>query len=277
MIAGLLLTLWVVSNHDCCAVGKAQRNAVGMACQDSKVEEESSPSIGGSEDSSSSICMFETDVLDLSPLADALSLPLLPQTKVVERDTVFSHVLTAVPYEFHNVVDYAIGIVAVDRGTNRKRKTKPKLSSMKPFYVDFLPPESSRLGRRATGESGKDLLLKAVAPGKGCPVDGATTVYDLTAGFGQDSLLIASDDAVKSVHMVERDPIVAALLEDALRRLRVLSRDCSDDTVRGRATKLAHCLHLIKGDGCVVAKELSKIDGNERPDIIYLDPMFPER
>ncbi|GAX23735.1 16S rRNA (guanine1516-N2)-methyltransferase [Fistulifera solaris] len=146
---------------------------------------------------------------------------------------------------------------------------------MNPFFVDLFPPVKSRLGKRASGESGRDLLIKAVGLPNRCMSD--VTIYDLTAGFGQDSLLMAKIGA-RQVYMVERNPIVACLLKDALRRLVLLSEaSCIRDSIRREAFDLANRLHLIHDDGLNVAKAVLTADIESRPEIIYLDPMFPER
>lgn len=83
---------------------------------------------------------------------------------------------------------------------------------------------------------------------------------DLTAGMGNDAFLLAA--AGFHVIMIEHDPVIAALLRDALRRGR------EDDALSGILSRM----NLLEGDS------LQKIEWIiESPDIIYLDPMFPER
>jgi 16S rRNA G966 N2-methylase RsmD len=213
-------------------------------------------------------------------LANKLSLPLVtPEIFEHGPSGLYTHALSILPYEFGNMLDYAVAIQSCESSqeksssSTRKRKAT---SMMKPFFVDFCPPPSSRLGKRTSGDSGPDLLTKAVAPRKGTDNNSGATVYDLTAGLGQDSLLIANAGA-KMVHMVERDPIVAALLEDALRRLRILSdSDDNDADTRRVATDLSSRLSLEIDDGRRVLESLLTA-GKELPDIVYLDPMFPVR
>jgi 16S rRNA (guanine1516-N2)-methyltransferase len=165
-------------------------------------------------------------------------------------------------------------------GSNRKQAARKKLShrfpaasTMKPFFIDLCPPIASALRKRTSGESGPDLLIKAVSPRKGFAEAGGAIVYDLTAGLGQDSLLIATSGA-KHVHMVERDPVVAALLEDALRRVNLLAATTNDDLALGVAGRLS----FGQGDGREVARDLfASADIDAFPDIVYLDPMFPAR
>lgn len=85
-------------------------------------------------------------------------------------------------------------------------------------------------------------------------------VVDATAGFGVDAAALAR--AGMHVTMIERDPLLAALLEDALARL----AGASDP----QGTELAGRLTLVRGDARAVLASLSP-----RPDAVYLDPMYP--
>ncbi len=85
-------------------------------------------------------------------------------------------------------------------------------------------------------------------------------VVDATAGLGEDSFLLAG--AGYNVVMYESDPVIAALLKDAMHRA-AGDPELSDVIQR---------MKLIEGDSI----EGMKINRN-KPDIIYLDPMFPER
>jgi len=74
----------------------------------------------------------------------------------------------------------------------------------KPFYIDFVEN-----AKRYEESPHLELVCKAV--GK-CNV-----VYDLTAGLGRDSLVLAMSG--RSVIMFERNKVLYTLLDDALRRL----------------------------------------------------------
>ncbi len=117
----------------------------------------------------------------------------------------------------------------------------------KPVAVDFsklvLRPYSPNLSRRQP-------LARAIGRR-------AQTVIDATAGFGRDAFLLAHMNYV--VIAIERSAVVYALLRDALRRAPDVDR------VTGRFT-------LVLGDARVVLPALSV-----RPDVIYLDPMFPPK
>lgn len=102
----------------------------------------------------------------------------------------------------------------------------------------------------------KELLVRAArVRGVEKPV-----AVDATAGLGEDSLLLAA--AGFSVVLYERDAVIAALLEDALAR-------ALDDS---RLVDVASRMTLVKGDS---AKLLASMDIS--PDVVFLDPMFPER
>ena len=86
------------------------------------------------------------------------------------------------------------------------------------------------------------------------------TAVDATAGLGEDSLLLAA--AGFEVTLCERDPVIAALLEDAL--LRAAANE--------RLAPIVARMHLAPGDALDV---LARLD--TAPDVVFLDPMFPER
>lgn len=82
----------------------------------------------------------------------------------------------------------------------------------------------------------------------------AQTVIDATAGLGGDAFLIARMGY--SVLAIERQPVIAALLEDGI--LRILEK--SD---------------RIKLEFCFADSRKTLFNLNESPDVIYLDPMYP--
>ena len=121
------------------------------------------------------------------------------------------------------------------------------------------------LPRLKQGRLQQELLVKA-ARAKGIEQPWA---IDATAGFGEDSLLLAA--AGFTVDLYEQDCVIAALLKDALDRAAddpalavAVSRmrlHAGEDSIAG----LRHTAELI-GQGELAA-----------PDVVYLDPMFPER
>lgn len=123
--------------------------------------------------------------------------------------------------------------------------TQPKL---KPLFINF--NSAKFIHRQRFGGGRGQLIARAV----GLKSKIAPHILDLTAGFGEDAYVLATLGC--TVTMVERNPIVAALLRDALTRL---PSPCN--------------LNLIEADSLVYLKQLST---DNYPDVIYLDPMFPE-
>ena len=103
---------------------------------------------------------------------------------------------------------------------------------------------------------GSELLVKAAKiNGNKNP-----SAVDATAGLGEDAFLLAA--AGFSVTMFERDPVIALLLADALRK----ARDTSE------LKEAAGRMELIPGDS-IEHMNSDKI----KADVVVLDPMFPER
>jgi 16S rRNA (guanine1516-N2)-methyltransferase len=88
----------------------------------------------------------------------------------------------------------------------------------------------------------------------------APTAVDATAGLGEDSLLLAA--AGFTVMLCERDAVIAALLADTIARAR-------EDA---RLAEVAARMTLVRGDA---VETLGSLDAS--PDVVFLDPMFPER
>ena len=120
-------------------------------------------------------------------------------------------------------------------------------------YGDF----TRMLPRLKQGVVQREMLVKA-AKLKGAPAQ--PLAVDATAGLGDDSLLLAA--AGFRVLMFERNPVIAALLADALRR--ASAHPVLSDTVAR--------MQLQEGDSIDALPHLE-----ERPDAVLLDPMFPAK
>ncbi len=125
-----------------------------------------------------------------------------------------------------------------------------------PFYIDFL---AGKL-RYRSDQAGLKREMLARALGKK-PKD-QPRIIDATAGLGRDSFILATLGF--EVTLIERSDIIFALLEDAWQRG---TKDSDMAPVMAR-------MHLVHADA---ATWLTQLKEDERPDIIYLDPMFPER
>jgi 16S rRNA (guanine1516-N2)-methyltransferase len=123
-----------------------------------------------------------------------------------------------------------------------------------PLKVDFTAGAVDHR-RKFGGGRGQD-IAKALGLHKGA----TPRVLDATAGLGRDAFTLASLGC--HVDMLERSPVVYALLVDGhARALQAVSE----------VSEIAHRMTVFFG---------SLLDGaipHEEVDVIYLDPMFPER
>ncbi|MDD7733957.1 MAG: class I SAM-dependent methyltransferase [Anaerovoracaceae bacterium] len=124
---------------------------------------------------------------------------------------------------------------------------------------------TSMLPRLKKNNLERELLVKASRIKGMNAADGQLRAVDATAGFGEDSLLLAA--AGYNVELYEYDPVIAALLRDALRR----AAKSSDDALRDAVSRM----DLREGDSVSAMRAMA--GSNEPPDIVLLDPMFPER
>lgn len=88
-------------------------------------------------------------------------------------------------------------------------------------------------------------------------------VWDFTGGLGRDSFVLASLSL--QVTIWERHPVAACLLADGLYRASL-----HDDTA-----DIAARLTLIHADALQHAD--ARTSAYPKPDVVYLDPMYPER
>lgn len=116
---------------------------------------------------------------------------------------------------------------------------------------------SKMIRRIKTNNLQSELLIKA-SKIKGKQT--GLTVLDATAGMGEDSFLLAAYGF--EVNLYESNPIIAMLLQDTIER-------ASNDK---EIAYIVQRMHVYEEDSIKAMKNLSK-----KPDIIYLDPMFPER
>ena len=108
----------------------------------------------------------------------------------------------------------------------------------------------------------QEILLKAagMTSGNAGASGSLLKAVDATAGLGEDSFILAAGGF--EVELFEHNPVTAALLSDALIRAR------KDPALK----EIAKRMHLTVGDSKELLSKLSY-----EPDLIYLDPMFPEK
>jgi len=125
-----------------------------------------------------------------------------------------------------------------------------------PVLIDFVGGALGFRGKRSSHS--KELVANAV----GVKGENPPSVLDATAGLGRDAFVLASRGC--QVQMLERSPVVALMLEDALQRA---ARDAEVTDIIARM-RLQH----------VNASEFMRsMRPGDFPEVVYLDPMFPER
>ncbi len=134
---------------------------------------------------------------------------------------------------------------------NNKLSLFPQKSG--PILIDFVTGRAAH--RRQYGGGKKQPLARAI----GLTSKITPTVIDATAGFGRDSFVLASLGC--EVRMVERSVVIAALLEDALKR----------------AGEEVELLPIIERLSITCSEATTFLQKKERADTVYLDPMYPER
>ena len=146
----------------------------------------------------------------------------------------------------------------VDKKTQSKRLSLCNRNSG-PVNIDFLSGKKAH--RQKFGGGKGQPLVRAM----GQLANGLPTILDATAGMGGDSFVLASLGF--NVLMLERSPIVASLLEDALDRAQQNMTEYPAEIQQSIKN-----LSLIHADSAAFLL-------TEKPDIdvVYMDPMYPEK
>lgn len=125
---------------------------------------------------------------------------------------------------------------------------------MLPLFVDFLDGKITYRRQHAS------LRNEALARALGLTHRNSPRIVDATAGLARDSFILASLGF--DIQLIERSSIIHALVADGIKR--AVENEHVAPTVNR--------LHLIHADAITWLQECT-----EKPDIIYLDPMFPAR
>lgn len=145
-----------------------------------------------------------------------------------------------------------MALVMTSEHLELRKRDEPKLGGI---YVDFVGGAMAH--RRKFGGGRGEAVAKAVGIKSGYLPD----VVDATAGLGRDAFVLASVGC--HVRMLERNPVVAALLDDGLRR------GYQDAEIGGWLRQRLTLLH---------ASSLTALsDIRPQPDVVYLDPMYPHK
>ncbi|MEZ8742370.1 class I SAM-dependent methyltransferase, partial [Photobacterium swingsii] len=138
-----------------------------------------------------------------------------------------------------------------------RKLDEPKLGAV---YVDLAGGAASH--RRKFGGGRGQAIAKAVGLKGGV----MPKVLDGTAGLGRDAFVLASLGC--KVQMVERHPVVAALLDDGLTRAK------QDAEIGGWVSERLSLLHASSQQALL---DLADNADFEAPDVVYLDPMYPHK
>ena len=164
--------------------------------------------------------------------------------------------------------------VATEKLTQKRRQQLSQISTQPILLLDdkdklswlsdglSVAPEWDKLQRRVVSAGRKSELLLQAAK-----ITSDSSVIDATAGFGHDSLILASTGA--HVVMLEQQPLMALLLLAEQQRMSALPN----------WQKLMSRLQIINNDALSyfeMLKAESVASDNNIIDVVYLDPMFPE-
>jgi len=125
-----------------------------------------------------------------------------------------------------------------------------------PVRVDFV--EGALAHRRQYGGGTGQMVAKAA----GLKGSLRPSVLDATAGLGRDAFVLAALGC--QVTLIERQPIIAALLADGLERARLAG---------GESAEIAGRMRLLRADAIDAMAHWNEAV----PQVIHLDPMFPHR
>jgi 16S rRNA (guanine1516-N2)-methyltransferase len=156
------------------------------------------------------------------------------------------------------IVDYAFVLMfsALDVALQQTGRKAPG-----PIIAEFTGGAVDH--RRKFGGGKGQMIAKAVGVKAGV----YPRVLDATAGMGKDSFVLATLGC--ELTMIERSSIVHVLLQDGLARAREFAREQDAELLQ-----VMHRMQLLAQDSRTYLESLS---AEQFPDVIYLDPMFPER
>lgn len=159
------------------------------------------------------------------------------------------------PLQSGTATDFTLGWLPDPKEKNAPLRLTLTSIPKTEVWIDFIGGKKNH--RRQFGGGKGQPLARAVS------VQDNPIILDATAGMGGDAFVFASLGC--KVKMVERSPIVAALLEDALNR-------AQSDAAPQDIQEIAKRMQLINADAADYL-----LDKRPQVDVIYLDPMYPEK
>jgi 16S rRNA (guanine1516-N2)-methyltransferase len=125
------------------------------------------------------------------------------------------------------------------------------------IHVDFV---GGALAHRQQFGGGRG---QAIAKAIGLKHGNTPSVLDITAGLARDAYILACLGC--KVTLVEQSPVLYTLVDDGIRR--GLANPASTDALK-------NFMDLVNADSILYMQHMDK---ETRPDVIYIDPMYPER
>jgi 16S rRNA (guanine1516-N2)-methyltransferase len=171
--------------------------------------------------------------MEVRRIAQRFNLPLLTELPAPQSDTAPQFIL--------QLSEQGLGVHDLSRQIGR-------------VAVDFASAQSEY--RRLHGGGKNQTLARAI----GLKHQAQLNILDLTAGLGRDAFVLASLGC--RVQMVERSPVLTALLEDALQRAYHIEA----------IAPIVARLQLTHAQAADYLRQT-----NVQADVIYLDPMYPHR
>ena len=149
--------------------------------------------------------------------------------------------------------DAILALVQTAERLELRKLDEPKLGAIAVNFVD-----GTMAHRRKFGGGRGEAVAKAV----GIKGDYLPTVIDATAGLGRDAFVLAAIGC--KVQLIERNPVVSALLEDGLKRA-YLDPEIGE-FMQSRMVLLP--FHTISEYAAA---------NEDTVDVVYFDPMFPHK
>ncbi len=156
--------------------------------------------------------------------------------------------------EGEDVSGYDFLLVVDSDGVSLRDLSTP---DVRPVRVDFAGGATGY--RRLSGGGRRQLIGRALGL-----QGGGLHIVDATAGLGRDAFLMACLGC--QVTMIERNPVIGAILQDGLMRGAV----DDDATLREIVSRMS----LVVGDA---REKLKDILESDQPEVVYVDPMHPPR
>ena len=156
-------------------------------------------------------------------------------------------------WQFSHNPDAILALVQTSERLELRKLDEPKLGAIAVNFVD-----GTMAHRRKFGGGRGEAVAKAV----GIKGDYLPTVIDATAGLGRDAFVLAAIGC--KVQLIERNPVVSALLEDGLKRA-YLDPEIGE-FMQSRMVLLP--FHTISEYAAA---------NEDTVDVVYFDPMFPHK